>query len=45
MTAATALMPLRLVWLAWRELPIRAPIRRRLICHLAQVCDDNLADL
>jgi hypothetical protein len=44
MTVATALMPLRLLWLS-RELPRRAPVRRWLLYRLAQTCDANLIHL
>jgi hypothetical protein len=35
----------RLVWLAWRRMPVRGPIRRWLICAAGRVCDDNLVHL
>jgi hypothetical protein len=44
-TVETALMIPRLVLLAWREMPRRAPVRRWLICQAARACDDNLAHL
>jgi hypothetical protein len=44
MTAETALMVPRLVLLAWRELPRRAPARRWLLYRLARVLDANLAE-
>jgi hypothetical protein len=41
----TVLMVPRLLWLAYRQLPVRAPIRRRLVCWAGRLCDDNLAVL